>query len=302
MGIRRELRGKLDRAGIRPSTRRGQNFLIDSRYLDFISGAAELSPADVVLEVGPGTGLLTRRLAASGCRLLAVELDRGLFRMAREETASFPNVRLIQGDILAGKRRLNPEIEIELGRLLAEAAGERQPDSASLKCVSNLPYSSGAAFIMNLLSSPLPWRSGTFLLQREAAERLIARPEEDNYGALSVRTALAARARVERLVPPAAFWPVPKVESAILRLEPYPAPERLSLPRECLDTLLKAVFGARRKTLKNAIKNLTPPGEEAENLEKAGFDPRARGERLTPEEFLALARNLTARGKIGRHN
>ncbi|MDR1520988.1 MAG: 16S rRNA (adenine(1518)-N(6)/adenine(1519)-N(6))-dimethyltransferase RsmA [Planctomycetota bacterium] len=289
MGVYQKLRARLEQAGIRPSTRRGQNFLLDANLLDFIVRTADLSKDDLILEVGPGSGFLTRRLAASGCALLGVELDFGLLPIAMEETAAFPNVILIQGDILAGKSRLNPEAVAKLEGLLAAV----KPGGA-LKCVSNLPYSAGTPFIMNLLSSPLPWRLGVFLLQRETAERLIARPGGGDYGALSIQAQLAATTSLEKTAAPGSFWPVPKVESALVRMELKPAGDRLALPWPALRALTGAVFGARRKILKNALRGLLEKGREAEILNEAGLDPGGRGECLRPEDFLALARRLEA--------
>ncbi|MDR3077941.1 MAG: hypothetical protein LBV15_04155, partial [Planctomycetota bacterium] len=150
-------------------------------------------------------------------------------------------------------------------------------------------YSAGTPFIMNLLASPLPWRLGLFLLQREVAERLTADPGGDEYGSLSIGSALAAPASILRLAPPDVFWPAPKVESAVVRMDFKPPGERLSLPWNRLRALLAAVFGARRKTLRNALRRLTKEGKEMEILARAGLDPGLRGERLSPEEFLRLA-------------
>lgn len=294
-GIRQKLRDRLEREGMRPSRRMGQNFLIDSNLLGFIAGSADLEAGDIVLEVGPGSGLLTKRLAAAGCRVLGVELDRGLIRIAAEEIAAFPNVSLIQGDILAGKRGLNPEATARLEEFIERSeSGEkaRPKPTGRLKCVSNLPYSAGTPFIMNMLSSPLPWRLGVFLLQLEVAERLAAAPGEAGYGSISVGAALAARISILRRAPPDVFWPAPRVESAVVRLDFKPAKERLSIPWDRLHALLAAVFGARRKTLRNALKGLAKGGRESEILARTGLDPGLRGERLRPDEFLRLAEEI----------
>lgn len=296
MGTYEKLRKRMDCAGLRPSVRRGQNFLLDGNQLQFIADCAALEPADVVLEVGPGSGLLTRRLARTGCLLLGVELDHGLLPLAEEETAGFPNVFFLRGDILAGKNRLNPDAIAKLEELLAlkgrtleaEASGK----TATLKCVSNLPYSAGTAFVMNLLSSPLPWRTGVFLLQREVGERLRASPGGKDYGAISIAAGLAARTTIERIVPPKVFWPRPKVDSAVVRMDFKPAAERLALPWAALRATTNAVFGSRRKILKNAMKGLFGDRESAAILAGIGLDPEGRGETLSPEEFLRLAQAI----------
>ncbi len=296
MGIYEKLRARLDQAGIRPSTRRGQNFLLDGNQLQFIADCARLGPGDVVLEVGPGSGLLTRRLARGGGLVLGVELDHGLLPVAQEETAGFPNVFYLRADILDGKNRINPEVLARLEELLALKEKERaagQAADGSLKCVSNLPYSAGTPFVMNLLSSHLPWSVGVFLLQLEVGERLIAPPGGKDYGALSIMAGLAARTTIERVVTPRAFWPRPKVDSAVVRMEFLPLAERGALPWPELRAVANAVFGSRRKILKNALKGLAGDRDAGELLRGIGLDPECRGETLSPEDFLRLAREVS---------
>ncbi len=302
MGMYKKLRARLDRAGIRPSTRRGQNFLLDPNQLRFIAETGGLSPQDVVLEVGPGSGFLTRRLALSGAIILGVELDHGLLPVAKEETEGLPNVFYLEGDILAGKNRLNPAVTEKLEELLAlkakALADADGADAASpvLKSVSNLPYSAGTPFVMNALASPLPWALGVFLLQQEVAERIVAPPGGKNYGSLSIAASLAASTTIERAVAPACFWPRPNVDSAVVKMIFKSASERAALPWTRLRAVTNAVFGSRRKILKNALKGLFRDREEhagvGEMLIGMGLDPESRGERLSPEDFLALARAL----------
>ena len=298
MGIYQKLRARLDRAGIRPSTRRGQNFLLDMNQLQLIAATAELDPNDVVLEVGPGSGFLTRRLALSGCLVLGVELDYGLLPLAQEETAGLPNVFYLQGDILAGKNRINPAVLDRLQELMALKAAAPAADGGGkpvLKSVSNLPYSAGTPFVMNLLSSPLPWHSGVFLLQREVAERITAAPGGKNYGALSISAGLGATATIEHEVSPRCFWPRPKVDSAVIKMIFKPVEERLALPWTALRAVTNAVFGSRRKILKNALKGLFPDGDAGETLACLGLNPESRGECLSPGDFLLLAKIVAER-------
>lgn len=299
MGMYHKLRARLERAGIRPSTRRGQNFLLDGNQLRFIAETGRLAPEDVVLEVGPGSGFLTRRLALFGCLVLGVELDYGLLPVAQEETAGLPNVFYLQADILAGKNRINPAVEERLGELMALKKDALSQDSGGepvLKCVSNLPYSAGTPFVMNALSSALPWSVGVFLLQQEVAERMVAPPGGKNYGALSIAASLGSSTTVERVVGPKSFWPRPKVESAVIKMEFKPTPERLALPWRELRAVTNAVFGSRRKILKNALKGLFPDSGAGALLEELGLDPETRGERLSPEQFLQIARRVPAVG------
>jgi 16S rRNA (adenine1518-N6/adenine1519-N6)-dimethyltransferase len=282
----------LDRLGVKPSVRRGQNFLLDQNQLEFIVETARMDPGDVVLEVGPGSGFLTRRLAKTGALVFSVEIDKGLLPLAMEETRGLPNVVYHLGDILAGKNALNPEAMGKLAELME--LKRRQADSAGfsatpvLKSVSNLPYSAGTPFVMNLLASPLPWKTGVFLLQREVGARLCAAPGGREYGTISIAAALAGTASVERIVPPAAFWPRPKVDSAVARIEFLPARERAKLPWRGIKRIAAAVFGARRKILKNALKGVYRAREAAEALAEADLDPECRGETLSPREFQKL--------------
>lgn len=301
MGTYRKLKARLDKAGIRPSSRRGQNFLLDNNQLIFIAEAGGLGPEDVVLEVGPGSGLLTRRLALTGSLILAVELDHGLLPIAQEETAGLPNVFFMQGDILAGKNQINPdviarlrELLVEQKRVLAASGNNAEP---KLKCVSNLPYSAGTPFVMNILSSDLPWSTGVFLLQREVGERMSAPPGGKDYGTLSIAAGLAATTSIERVVGPRSFWPRPNVESAVVRMDFKPLAERMALPWSKLRQVTNAVFGSRRKILKNALKGLYPESDIGEMLESLDIDPGGRGECLSPEEFMRLAAMMPDREK-----
>lgn len=296
MGIYQKLRARLNRAGIHPSTRRGQNFLLDGNQLRFIAETGMLNQHDVVLEVGPGSGFLTRKLALSGAIVLAVELDHGLLPIAQEETAGLPNVFYLQADILAGKNHINPDVIAKLNELLELKQNTLNQNGITaqptLKSVSNLPYSAGTPFVINSLASPLPWSLGVFLLQLEVAERMVAPPGGKNYGALSIACKLGAECSIERTVGPRSFWPAPKVESAVIKVAFKPAAERLALPWVQIRAVTNAVFGSRRKILKNALKGLFPDRNIGEMLTEMGIDPESRGERMTPEQFLTIAREL----------
>ncbi|MFH0911276.1 MAG: 16S rRNA (adenine(1518)-N(6)/adenine(1519)-N(6))-dimethyltransferase RsmA [Planctomycetota bacterium] len=285
------LRDRLEALGIRPRKRHGQNFLLDRNQVLAVCRDARLRPGDLVLEVGPGSGLLSREIARSGAGLLAVEIDPKLARLVREETAPFPQVLVLEADILLRKNRLRPEVLARLSALIEERGG------GALKCVSNLPYSIAAPFLANLVADERPWEVGVFMLQREVAERLTATPGSPAYGALSVGIQLAtARREILRAVPPEVFWPRPRVESAVARMEFYPAAERAALPWDALRRVIRSVFSARRKTLRNALAGLLPrQGKRAAEslLDRFGYDPRSRGENLAPHDFLRVARALS---------
>ncbi len=272
--------------GIHPRIRFGQNFLLDTNQVNLVARLGEVHPGDIVLEVGVGTGFLTRVLTEGGATVLGVEIDRRMAALAREEVGGLPGVTIIEGDILAGKNALNPEV-------LSHVAGRLPPPAGgALKCVSNLPYGAGTPFVANLCRSPLPWRLGVFMLQHEVARRLTADPGTDDYGALTIAAALGGEAEIARRVPPQVFWPRPKVASAVVRIAFRPEDERAAHPWDDLRRVTSAVFTARRKTLLNALKGRMDRDEAGAAIAACGIDPDRRGETLEPAEFLALARQL----------
>lgn len=281
------LQALFEKHGIRPSSRRGQNFLLDRNQVSYIARLGELAPEDVVLEVGPGTGFLTNEVAPAAGRVLCVEFDHKLAQVAAEELAQYSNVELIEADILAGKNSINPGVLERLQEILVEHG-----PTARLKSVSNLPYSAGTPFCMNLFSSDLPWTRCVFLLQHEVAERMTARPGTSAYGGLSITCALGGRVRIERKVPPPVFWPRPRVASGVVKVDLNPVEERLAIPWALLRRVTSAVFSSRRKRLRNSLKGLFGKDQVDGVIADAGLDADARAEALPPEVFLDLAKRL----------
>jgi 16S rRNA (adenine1518-N6/adenine1519-N6)-dimethyltransferase len=267
-------RALLDKYGLRAKRSWGQNFLGDETILEEIARLAVPRPGERVVELGAGLGHLTVRLLARGARVLAVERDRDMARVLRGE--------------------LGGEIEI----LEADAA---HLDYAALAgpappvVTGNLPYHLTSPILFGLLDQPGRVASAVFLLQREVAERLAARPGQKDWGVLSVFLQREAEVSLERIVPPGAFFPPPKVHSAVLRAgfrPPHPAAAVGDAAR--FRRLVKAGFAQRRKTLGNALKGarLAPAGVLAGALASAGIDPGRRGETLRIEEWAALERAL----------
>jgi 16S rRNA (adenine1518-N6/adenine1519-N6)-dimethyltransferase len=261
----------LRRHGVRLQKGLGQNFLADPVHLDRIIAAAELTGDDVVLEVGPGVGTLTVRLAREAALVVAVELDEQLLPALREVVAGHKNVTIVQGDIL----QLDPATLI--------------PGSASFKVVANLPYYITSAAIRKLLTATPPPALLVLTVQREVAQRIVARPPEMSLLAVSVQ--FYARPEIVARIPAGAFVPAPKVDSAILRLRPWPVP-----PVEVPDVgaffdVVRAGFGQRRKQLRNSLRaGLSLPEEQVEGmLVAAGVDPTRRAETLSLEEWSRLA-------------
>ena len=255
--------------------RLGQHFLHDPAIIDRIVSAINPRPDDHIVEIGPGRGALTLPLAASGARLDLIELDRTL----AESLAAHPD--------LAGVRvhRANA-LEIDYARFASDGP---------FRLVGNLPYNISSPLLFRFLEAAKHIRDMTLMLQREVVERMVASPGTRDYGRLTVM--LAARCRVEKLfiVRAGAFSPPPKVESAIVRVVPHAAPPFDPGDWGLFEKLVRAGFGARRKTLRNALRALA----DADRIEAAGLDPRARPDTLSPEDYARLAGDLAR--EAGQH-
>lgn len=254
----------------RARRRFGQHFLCDQGIVDRIVRRAGVGPGDRVLEIGPGLGILTHALQGAGVALTAVELDRDL---AEHVGRVFPDVRLIQGDALA------QDWSVVLG-------GE--PHTV----VANLPYNVGTRVVLQLLDHPALFPRIVVMLQREVVDRLLAPPGSRTYGALSV--VAQARAQISFLlaVPPGSFHPPPKVDSSVVRLEPYPAPQVGGVAPRDFDRVVRAAFSQRRKVVVNSLGSLYGREPAAQALAQAGIDPRDRAERIDLDGFRRLAAAL----------
>jgi 16S rRNA (adenine1518-N6/adenine1519-N6)-dimethyltransferase len=242
------LRALFDRKGLSPRRDLGQNFLIDLNLHEFIARSAELTPEDVALEVGPGAGALTTLLAQEAGAVVSVELDPAMAELTREATADFPNVRVLHTDVLKNKNALNPDVVDQVRSGLAAMPGRR------LKLVANLPYNIATPLIVNLLVHPelAPTRM-VVTIQKELAERMVAAPQTSSYGALSVMMAALAHVEIIRTLSPKVFWPQPKVESAIVRIDADPALRAAVPDLAWFHNVVRRVFLHRRKNLRRVI-------------------------------------------------
>ncbi len=251
----------------RPRKRFGQNFLTDRRVIERIVSAVAPGPQDHIVEIGPGQAALTNALRPHCQRLTAVEIDRDLAAVLRERFANDAGFSLIEADAL----------RLDFSSL----------SPGPLRLVGNLPYNISTPLIFHLLQSEATISDFHVMLQKEVAERMTAEPGGKTYGRLSVAVALAAQTDLLFEVPPGAFFPPPKVQSAVIRLRP----RGKALPWPALDQVLQAAFSARRKTLRNALGKLFTEAQ----LAAQDIDPGLRPERLTPDQFLGLAEALSAR-------
>ena len=241
--------------GIEPATRHGQNFLIDLNLQQMIVDAAELTKDDVVLEVGTGTGGLTAILAQRSAAVVTVEIDGHLFELASELLFDCPNVTMLHFDALHNKNQFDPRVMEAVGRRLAEAPGRR------FKLAANLPYNIATPVLSNLLLAEHVPDAMVATIQKELAERIVAQPWTKDYGALSAWMQCQATTEIVRIMPPSVFWPLPKVDSAIVRITvdrgpPRRDPRPAVLPPVRQDDLHpppQVPAGQRRAALSRAI-------------------------------------------------
>lgn len=289
---------RFDEIGIRPQTRAGQNFLIDLNLQQCLVEAAQLGPDDVVLEVGTGTGSLTAMLAKQAAATVSVEVDAQLFQLAGEELAGLEQVTLLHADALAQKNRLNPALLAAVSQRLGEAPGRR------FKLVANLPYNIATPLLTNLLALERPPELMVATIQKELADRVVARPGSKDYGALSIWVQSQCRAEILRVLPPEVFWPRPKVSSAFLRVRLDPELRSRIADREFFHRLVRAVFLHRRKLLRSellsAAKHLAPGRHALDKtqvdslLRELGLPADCRAEQLDVQTMLALSERVRA--------
>lgn len=273
-----------------PAQRRwGQNFLVNQGAADSIVAGFRPRADDLVLEIGPGKGVLTRRLAGKVRSLLAVEIDPDLADLLRAEFAEADGLRIVHADILKSDLRA---ALLELGA----APGKRA------RVIANLPYNIATAVILKLLAERALLSDLLVLVQREVAERIASPPGRRSYGGLSVLCQVHARVEVLLKLRPGSFRPVPKVDSALVRLTLRTSDEGTDrpggvVPPGALEEMLRVAFGRRRKTLVNNLASLPGPtgapfGSDAARrlIVTAGLDPGARPEAIPVEGFLALVR------------
>jgi 16S rRNA (adenine1518-N6/adenine1519-N6)-dimethyltransferase len=274
-----EVRSALGDLEFKPKKRLGQNFLIHERVIESILRLLKASAADEIVEIGPGLGFLTRRLAEMVSKVWAVEVDPFLVEwLRRTPLGRHPGVQLIHEDIL----------KINLDNLLPEH---------KVKLVANLPYSISTEVLFRIFDSHEHFSALVLMVQKEVAERIAGQPGTKSYGTLSVWSQVHGRIAEKVQVSPEAFFPRPKVRSTILRIELFPQPLISKHERPLLRALVRAAFGQRRKTLANVLGRwLKRERDEIEEvLRVEEIDPKQRGETLSVHRFISLARALEQR-------
>ncbi|MEM4248334.1 MAG: 16S rRNA (adenine(1518)-N(6)/adenine(1519)-N(6))-dimethyltransferase RsmA [Candidatus Nanoarchaeia archaeon] len=266
--------------GLHPGKKLGQNFLIDANLLDFIFRQANPQKGDIILEVGPGFGCLTKKLVESGALVIAIELDKRLFEYLKENI-NFSNFKLIQGDAC----------RLDIESLISESCGKKSENPA-WKCVANLPYSISTPFVMTiarLRNQPIEMQ---LLLQKETAERFSAQPSTKAYGAVSAVLQSIYDVTLVRSIPPQVFYPPPKVMSALsnfkLRKTEY------DFNFEDYIAFIKMAFSFKRKKLVSNLSELFPPPVSKDALSRLNLSESVRAEELSPKIFIELYTLLNA--------
>lgn len=276
-----ELKALLNRHGFNFSKTLGQNFLIDKNVLDKIVSASELNENSCVLEIGPGAGTLTRRLAETGARCTAVEIDKALLPILGETLAGFDNFNLINSDIL----------KVDLKRLIND-----EFDNKPFHVIANLPYYITTPIIMQILESRLPVVSMTLMVQKEVADRMCATCGSKEYGALSVAVQYYTIPTVICRAEPHCFIPQPKVASSVVHLKVSATPTVTVSDEKKFFAIVKSSFGQRRKTLLNALSKSPYFSANKDSVRSAlvqmGVDENIRGEKLSISQFAKLSELL----------
>ncbi len=261
----------------------GQNFLTDASILKKIADAAD---ADGILEIGPGFGTLTAVLGTCAKKVISLEIDKTLEPVLKSTLVGFDNIKVLFSDVM----------KTDLKKLL-----EEEFQGMNVSVAANLPYYLTSPILMKLLEEKLPFRNIVVMVQKEVADRIVAKAGTKDYGALTLAISYYADAEIIALVPKESFIPAPKVDSAVVKLTLLDSPP-IETPEKDYFRLVKASFAQRRKTMLNALSNSNNYGSKEEIraiLEKAGYDSNLRGETLSMQEFSQLALRFSESKKNG---
>jgi 16S rRNA (adenine1518-N6/adenine1519-N6)-dimethyltransferase len=280
------LRQRFDQAGIRPVTRYGQNFLTDLNLVELLARTGNVEKRDVVLEVGTGTGGLTNLIAPDAAHVVTVEIDPQLFVLAREELRDRDNVTMLKVDALRNKNNFSREVLDAIAEQLAVDSQRR------LKLVANLPYNIATPVISNLMRTEFTPAAMSVTIQKELGDRIVAAPNNKDYGALSAWLQSQCRVELVRVMPPQVFWPRPKVHSAIVYIETDLARRQAIPDLDFWHAFGRGAFLHRRKFLRScllsAYKGQLDKPTVDQIMQSQQIEANARTEQLSVPRLLAL--------------
>ena len=262
----------------------GQNFLTNARVINGIIAAADLQPDDLVIEIGPGIGALTEQLAKRVSQVMAVEIDQRLIPILQETLAAYDNIEILHQDVL----------HTDLAALLKGHHGYRQ-----VKVVANLPYYITTPIMFHLISGAIQPDRLVLMMQKEVAQRVIAKPGHKTYGPLSIGVQILMAAKIDQIVPKTAFYPQPNVDSAVLTLHRYQTPPVTLEHPEQFQKLVQASFKQRRKSLRNNLVRAFGKSHRdfiCQALQQLALPEQVRAEQLSITDFVRLTALLVAEG------
>ena len=270
-----------EKHGFRHSKSLGQNFLTDINIIDAIIEGSEIGSEDLVIEIGPGMGVLTAAAAEAAGRVIAVEIDRHLIPILKDTLAEYDNIEIINADIM----------KTDLTELI-----ESNRQAGRVRIIGNLPYYITTPIVMKLLEERVPADSITIMMQKEVADRIKAEPGGKTYGALTVAVGFYCTVSHVANAPKEVFVPRPKVDSTVIRLDIREKPPVELINEKIFFETIKNGFGQRRKTLLNSLTGVQGLAKEqiGEALKSAGIDPKRRAETLSLKEFAELANSIVS--------
>jgi 16S rRNA (adenine1518-N6/adenine1519-N6)-dimethyltransferase len=285
MQTKHQIQQLLSSAGVRPNKRLGQHFLIDLNLMKLLVDSANIQKDDIVLEVGCGTGSMTELLAEKAGRVIAVELDRNLSKIAEKQLEDTKKVQLINADILENKHTLNDAV-------VAAIAHVREQCRGRILLVANLPYDVASSLIMNLLAGPTIADAMYVTVQKEVAERMTAIPATDNYGILSIFISVTGHVKTIKILKPTVFWPTPRIDSAMVAFVRETVKFERIANMKLFSEIVHLFMGHRRKTLLScsrlALGKLAQISNWPEIFEQCRINPKKRPETLSPEDYISI--------------
>jgi len=286
MQTKQQIQQMLASAGVRPNKRRGQHFLVDLNLMRLLIDSASIGKDDIVLEVGCGTGSLTQPLAEKAGKVIAVEVDELIAKIAERELAKAENVEVINVDVLEGKHTINRAVTGAVKSACKSCAGR-------LLLVANLPYSVASPLMMNLIIGDMKADGMYVTVQKEVSQRMTAGPGSSDYGILSIFMAATGDVKMKRTLKPTVFWPQPQVDSAMVSFVRNEQKVSRIRNMELFSKVVNLFMGHRRKMLKGCTKFATGVLVEIDNWQdvftRASVEAKVRPERLSAEDYIAIA-------------